>query len=412
APAHLTMNILSISCGINQNYTLDQVPGSGYLASNNCSSVESTCEGGTSPGIEKWLYETTVTLQGLCPDWTFSVTDCCRNSAITTLLNTSSDMYTETRFNSPVGDNSSPRFLNDPVFFININQDFQFNNGAFDPDGDSLSYSLIAPLTSGNTTVLYNAGYDALHPFSSTTISLDPATGDFFMHATQPEVGVIAFLVQEFRSGIMIGSIMREVTVFTVPWSGQPPALTGMDGTSQYEVAIFPNTITCFDIHSDDPDISDSLLMTWDHSIASATFTSTSGVIHPTGTFCWTPSLSDIRPQPYVFTATIRDNNCPLNQIGIASYRIYVTLDSTMVNTSNLIKEDLFSIVPNPSSGIFTIHSTQQFSQLKIYDTLGECILIKDFEKNVDLTAMQDGSYIVEAITLEGRTQRVKFLKE
>ena len=70
--------------------------------------------------------------------------------------------------------------------------------------------------------------------------------------------------------------------------------------------------------------------MTWNQVIPSATF-GTTGAYHPTGTFCWIPTVNDVRSQPYMFTAMIRDDFCPMNNAGIYSYYIYVTLDSSLV---------------------------------------------------------------------------------
>ena len=92
--------------------------------------------------------------------------------------------------------NVKSSFKNKPVPFICANQPFTYNHGAKDPEGDQLSYSLIAPMTApasnscnSNGTVNYLAGYNAQQPILSTPpVTVDPVTGDVVMNPTQQEV--------------------------------------------------------------------------------------------------------------------------------------------------------------------------------------------------------------------------------
>lgn len=76
--------------------------------------------------------------------------------------------------------NSSPQFSNPPVPYICQGQPYTFNQGAFDPENDSLSYSL-GPCynTLPNTLVTYAAGFSQNAPLgSSWNVSINPTTGD------------------------------------------------------------------------------------------------------------------------------------------------------------------------------------------------------------------------------------------
>ncbi len=414
APTFITMTLSSVQRGINQNITLNQLPISAVVITNNCPSSVSVCAGGSQPGIEKYQYEADVNIPGQYPDWIFSVSDCCLNSAITTIQNPNSDeAYAEARLNNQFNDNSSPQFTNDPiVFIINQNQDFYYNNGMVDPDGDSLVYSLIHARTSANTNVVYNPGYNFLNPLSSVpNTTFNEQTGDLFIHPDLNECGLIAFLIEDFRNGVLLGSVMREVIMFISPTSNQNPTLSGMDGTMQHVTAVFPGSLLCFNIFSNDIDVGDILTVTWNNTIPTSTFT-TAGSPHPTGTFCWTPTIADVRSQPYTFTSTVKDNACPFNNVGVYSYSIYVTLDSTMVNAPSNFQSNLVDISPNPSSGVFTIYSTEKFSQLKVFNALGACVLRKDFDNRIDLSSQPSGIYFVEVETANGRLIRQKLVKE
>ena len=106
--------------------------------------------------------------------------------------------------------------------------------------------------------------------------------------------------------------------------------------------------------------------------------------------------------------------NVQLNNAGVYSYYIYVTLDSSLVflNTSTIKTDYLFSISPNPSKGLFTIYSAEKFSHSKVFNALGECVLRKDFENTIDLSSQPAGIYFVEVESVDGKLLRQRFVKE
>ena len=132
-------------------------------------------------------------------------------------------------------DNCSPQFSVDPIVFVCIGQPFVFNNGAIDADGDSLVYSFITPRHDANVDVTYVNGYSASNPISSNpAVSIDPVTGDITFNATTPEIGVIAVLIQEYRNGVLIGTVMRDIQIYTVACNNNLPTVSGINGTNDY----------------------------------------------------------------------------------------------------------------------------------------------------------------------------------
>ncbi len=413
-PGFLNLRVISLSCNIDLTYTMSPIPGTGLEIVLTCPGILTTCNGGSITGFQKHEYEVDISLPGQCPDWIFSYNDCCRNGSITTLQSAASaDTYIEARLNNLNGDNNSPQFTNDPLIFACLDQDLHYNNGMFDADGDSLVYQLISARSGPNANILYYPSHSAWQPLISIPpVTFDFFTGDLFIHPTAQEVGVVVYEVKDYRNGELKGSVMRDVMMYTIPCSNQNPTATHMNGTSQQIAYVFPNDTICFDIFSDDTDVLDSLTMTWNQVIPAATFTTT-GAPHPTGNFCWIPLLNDVRSNPYMFTAMIRDNFCPLNNAGVYSYYIYVTLDSSLVflSANDFFEDSPLLVSPNPSQGIFTIQSARQFSRLKIYNSLGECVFKKEFENRIDLSDQPGGIYFVEAITNEGKAMRLKFVK-
>src|ERR1043165_6572570 len=211
----ITLTYASATCGQTLTVNLVQEPcppgvngGQPCEVSPLCfSSVsQSTCNGGTFPGVEAFTYTATVTLPQTCPDWTFSFDECCRNNQITNLLNASGeDMYVQaTLDNTVAGCNNSPVFTTLPVPYICANQSFFYNHGAVDADGDSLVYSLANPLGGLANPIGYNGGFSPTYPLNTTTgtFPFDTTTGQMTFTPNGVQVAVVTVLEREYRNGV------------------------------------------------------------------------------------------------------------------------------------------------------------------------------------------------------------------
>ena len=117
---------------------------------------------------------------------------CCRNSSNTIVNSQAQRAYIEVRLNNlDAPGASTPSFTQKPILNLCVNQTQCFNLGAVDPDGDSLSCSLVTPMTNGNTgTVSWISPSTAQQPFpSNPAISLNPVTGNLCM---TPTVNIIS----------------------------------------------------------------------------------------------------------------------------------------------------------------------------------------------------------------------------
>jgi len=330
APNNVSINYRSVNCGYNLNVTLDKKPGTGQEITQPCNSSATTCTGGTSPGIQKYEYIGNVTLPAQCTDWVFGYAICCRNCAITTLTFSPPNCsgapatYIEATLNNlNAPRNSSPLFSNLPVAFFCIGQPFHYNHGAFDIDGDSIVYSFIPPRSAAGTNVVFTPPYSATNPISSSPpLTLSP-TGDIVLNPTSIEVGVMAILVREYRNGVLIGSVVRDMQVYTQACSNLLPTASGINGTNNYTIAACPGVPLSFNIFSADGNSNQNVSMDWNWGIAGATLNTTGGS-RPVGTFNWTPTLAEARSTPYTFTVTVIDDNCPSYGSQTYSYSIIV----------------------------------------------------------------------------------------
>ena len=113
-----------------------------------CPQANSDCVDPNSPirGIVEWYFQRRYNIcstNNCVVELTYG--ECCRNWALTSIANggiTSIYVGNTTLNTSLPTCNNSPQFSNKPVPFVCQGQPFTFNQGATDPDGDSLAYSL------------------------------------------------------------------------------------------------------------------------------------------------------------------------------------------------------------------------------------------------------------------------------
>jgi hypothetical protein len=336
AQTSIPLTIESTTCNVSQSEIMFPVPGTGQQISFVCPGAHTTCDGGTDPGIQKWEYTATITLTDSCPDWTFHVTECCRNGAISTFFDPlNQQMYIEAHLNNTVTDNNSPVFSNVPIAFECVNQDNYFNHGGLDADGDSLVYMFITPRHDALTDLTYLAGYSLFDPLSSTpSLSIDPVTGDIFMHPTvNGEITVVTVQIYEYRNEVLIGSVIRDIQIYAVNCNNQLPTASGVNGTNNYSLHTCLNGPVCFDIFTDDADSSQAVTALHNSGISGATFVIDTTGHRPVIHFCWPATQADVRTLPYFFTITVHDNACPSNGVQSFSYSIYLTNLQAAVST-------------------------------------------------------------------------------
>ncbi|MBK9399816.1 MAG: gliding motility-associated C-terminal domain-containing protein [Bacteroidetes bacterium] len=341
-PSTITINCKSASGNHNLNITANKVAGSsnGVEITVPCATSNSTCNGGSSTGVRKWTYRATVTLPSARADWVFSYSVCCRNCTITTISNpcaSNSTLYVEAKLNNILAPcNSSPTFSNIPIAFVCAGQNFNYNHGVLDPDGDSLVYSLITPKTTATATVNFVAPATVNTPIaSSTPFLINATTGDLNFTPSQTQIGIMAILVQEYRNNQLIGSVIRDMQIYTNVCVNNLPTASGINGTTNFTMNACPNQQICFTVNSIDIDASQIVSLTTNNGISNATYTIGTGN-RPTLTFCWTPTTANISLRPHTFTVTVRDNACPTNGIQTYSFNIYVPQPNFITSSTNI----------------------------------------------------------------------------
>ena len=374
----------SSSCVSDFTANISEISGTGNEITNACPGQPTTCSGGTNYGVQEYIYRTTVTLQP-CADWTIYWCSCCRNAAITTI--TSPDyngVFVMATLNNTVAatqngnPNSSPSFSNKPNSIVCINQQYCYNHGAIDLDGDSLVYSLIAPYDegpspfsgscsgNGGVSVIYSSPWTYQQPLtSSPAVSIDPVTGDICMLPTVQLITVMAVKVEEYRRvspnpAVLVGTVIRDMQVRVLSCTNNLPSLPGIDTTATgynpndtiYTWNMCLGDSIKFDIYANDPDNNppyNNLTLTYNNGIPTGNWSvSAQGTPNAVGHFSWTPTSADVSNIPHCFTVQVSDAACPY--FGTQAYSYCITVKGLQVNLGQdtlLCKGESYTIVAN-----------------------------------------------------------------
>ncbi len=108
--------------------------------------------------------------------------------------------------------NNSPVFLNHPVYSTCTDNVFIYNAGAYDIDGDSLSYKIIHCKGENGSDI---AGY--VYPETSNIFSIDNSGILLWSSPVSSGKYSIAILVEEWRYDTKIGSIIRDMQIDVTP---------------------------------------------------------------------------------------------------------------------------------------------------------------------------------------------------
>lgn len=313
-------------CG---NFTLNVETPGGVELSQLCDQQlpNSTCNGGTLPGIQEYVYTGIATLPA-CDSWTISWTEIYRNNAIVNLQAPGTlEMYIEGVLNNADGPaNDSPQFTNTAIPYICLGYPISYSYGAFDPEGDSLSYQFIGARVGGAAPIAYTVPFTGTQPISG--ITLDPTTGLVEFTLNQAGNWVVVVQVNEYDSqGNLIGTIMRDMQFVAYPCANVPPDPTtgtvgNMSGgavqTAPYAVQVCESGDFCFDMVISDVNTNNILEATTNiaSNLPGATFSYT-GTNPITCHVCWNagPGTAGFYP----FIVNVNDGACP-----IVAFQTYV----------------------------------------------------------------------------------------
>jgi len=128
------------------------------------------------------------------------------------------------------GTNSSAILLQPPIDVACANKTFIHNPNAFDPDGDSLSYELAIPKMSPDFEVPGYQFPDEISQGPSNKISIDPVTGNFVWNTPKQQGEYnIAITIKEWRDGVLLNSITRDMQILVLACENDPPIIEAIE---------------------------------------------------------------------------------------------------------------------------------------------------------------------------------------
>ncbi|WP_317899177.1 gliding motility-associated C-terminal domain-containing protein [Aurantibacillus circumpalustris] len=267
-------------------------------------------------------------------DYIISTLDPNRNNGVRNMRNSFDEpFHIESRLiiNAFTGANSSPIFDFAPIDKACIGVCFEHNPGAFDPDGDSLSYEISTPRGQKGQTVV---GYFDPETQAGGSFGIDPVTGllRWCNPIYQAEYN-IAFKVIEWRKNTsrkyeIIGYVLRDMQVIVRTCDNSPPSITVPSACVEAGKTVTANLIV--------KDLNNGSFVTvkggggaFEANSPIATFNPQSGNTYTsTGSsfavfFSWQTNCNHIRNQHYYTTFKVEDNGTPKFPIKLASFSTF-----------------------------------------------------------------------------------------
>jgi gliding motility-associated-like protein len=308
----------------------------------------STCNGGSLPGMRQKVYQKIVELPG-CNAWKITWGIANRNAsvnldppgntlffAVNALLN-----------NADAPDNNSPTFNSQPIPYVCANQLVNYSFGVSETDGDSLVYSFTDPLggsLANPTPLTYQPGFSTAQPLPG--ISIDPVTGLLTFTPTVIGSFVVVVMVEEFRNGILVGFVKRDIQFVVRSCVNTAPdinagEITNVNGdavqTGPFTLEMCEGNTFSFTSTYTDQDPADTLTIISNiNSVLPGSQVTTSGINPLIINVTWTAPAGS-SGQNNSFSLTVSDGACPIPGIQNFVYTVEVVPSTFIIPNSAVI---------------------------------------------------------------------------
>ncbi len=280
-----------------------------------------------------------------------------RNAGVLNMFNSvDTPFYVETNITIDpfIGLNNSPQLLIPPIDRAATGVRFIHNPGAFDPDGDSLSYKIVTPkqdidLEVGDYTLPNNQKHYSGLDYGTAnqdkngppTYTLDPLTGDLVWDSpgAAGEYNV-AFIVEEWRKiqgqWRKLGYVTRDMQIIVEETDNEPPELIIPNDTCVVAGDLLEKTIFAIDPDNDDV-IVEAFGGVFGLLSSPATFSPNPPVIQPTTPspaeldFSWQTNCFHVRERPYEIQFKVRDKPPVVNSVQPPSLSDFKTWKVTVI---------------------------------------------------------------------------------
>ena len=294
------------------------------------------------------------------------------------------------------GDNNSVQLLNPPLDNGCVGVTYYHNVGAYDPDGDSLSYKLIDCRGLDGLPI---PGYGL--PQASQYISMNEITGELIWETpVQQGEYNIAILITEYRNGRFVGSVVRDMQITIAPCNNKPPKIFCID------TCVIAGDLLKLDILvTDETSSYVTLTATGEPFLVSASPAipmNVSGEPPLLAEFYWQTVSEHIKKNPYQMLLKATDNGPQVNLTSFKTVYINViapppeNLTATPIKNSIKLEWDKYKYLNEKEIHIYKKRDSSQFEpqicETGIDASTGFQFL--DKVKISDTTYLDDGSKI------------------
>lgn len=203
-------------------YAFTKVSANGYYVNYPATS----CDLGEFQNTQVLIFESNITTTNLTntAGYYLSFNFCCRTDTLKNLPTVVNRNFTGTIELPALGTsntyryNSSPSFVNLPLTRFCVNRPARIFWNATDPDGDSLVYSIVNPLANDNIKPYTNYNFANGYSLSNVIgghkpLTINSQTGELNFIPSLTGRFSIAVKVSEYRAGVKIGEIRRELDI-------------------------------------------------------------------------------------------------------------------------------------------------------------------------------------------------------
>jgi hypothetical protein len=411
------------SGGVISNTAAYQLQGGGATNNYTASLSSNTALGNA---IQELLYLDTVGLNAAVVYKAIYET-CCRKQSISNVTMPASQsmhVYTEIHNTAPALINSTPEFVNSPVFFSSPNDTLQHNPTGVDIDGDSLVYTYLTPMGAGGAALPMT-----FIPYPGSAFTVDAITGEIYWIPSSVGDYVYAVRVDEYRNGTLIGRSVRDAMVTICVG-----CKTTMSTSFQfYNTAAWPQSAgyTVFTAYAGVP-----FNYTFQGGLSGMTSNTLSmGMIgeanfHPnapamnsvqtgsdvSGSYSWTPTAAQVRNRPYLNVLFGKETNTLMqNRKKERTIQVKV-LAGNPTAVSQVVENQQVVILPNPASDLLSMqidNRNASWNGVRVVNATGQLIWQQDFNQagmeaiQCSTASWSDGVYLLHLTGKNARTERI-----
>lgn len=210
-----------------------------------------------------------------------------------------------------------------------------YNLSAYDPDGDSLVYSLIPCKGEDCLDMIIPPVYQYPDMVGGGIMSIDPETGTLCWNAPMLAGEYnIAILIQEYRQGFFVGSVIQDMQfIIDNSCNNEPPVIQDVADT-----CVFAGDSVNIAFNATDSEHSVEVFATGAvFSLADnpAIFDDSVGFLMATGRFLWEPTCEQASNDYYSIIVHAVDNHPEIPLTDLSTFRIKVNIppvDGLVVN--------------------------------------------------------------------------------